>query len=132
MGVIIRDILNWEGGRLHGILYDDSSIYVFYLVTLVLGGAAGYSTGKAIAQTWRPGWHMAVSALVLGIGVRFLHFALFGASFLTPQYYAIDTALVFLAALLGFRLTRVTQMTTRYRWLYRAAGPFGWAGRDGS
>ena len=57
MGVIIRDILNWEGGRLHGILYDDSSIYVFYLVTLVLGGAAGYST----AHPWLTGSPCAIS-----------------------------------------------------------------------
>jgi hypothetical protein len=111
---------------MQGILYDDSSVFIFILVTIVLGGAAGYSTGKAIALTWRPGWHLIVSAIVLGVAVRFLHFALFGASFLTPHYYAIDTLLVLAAAGLGFRLTRVWQMTTRYRWLYRAAGPFGW------
>ena len=35
---------------MQGILYDDSSLFVFVLVTIVLGGAAGYSTGKAIAD----------------------------------------------------------------------------------
>ncbi|SEE23973.1 hypothetical protein SAMN05519104_5563 [Rhizobiales bacterium GAS188] len=111
---------------MQGILYDDSSVYIFILVTLIMGGAAGFSTGKAIAQTWRPGWHLVASALVLGVGVRFIHFALFGATLLTPQYYAIDTILVLLATFAGFRLTRVKQMTTRYRWLYKAVGPFGW------
>jgi hypothetical protein len=111
---------------MQGVLYDDSSLFVFILVTIFLGGAAGYSSGKAIAQAWRPGWHLVASALVLGIGVRFLHFGLFGASFLTPHYYLVDTLLVLIAAFAGFRLTRVKQMTTRYRWLYRAAGPFGW------
>jgi hypothetical protein len=95
----------------------------------VLGGSAAFSTGKAIAQTWRPGWHLVISALILAVGVRFLHFALFGASFLTAQYYAIDALLLLLAAFLGFRLTRVRQMTTRYRWLYQAAGPFAWKPR---
>jgi hypothetical protein len=111
---------------MEGILYDDPSVYLFILVTLVMGGAAGFSSGKAIAQTWRPGWHLVASALALGVGVRFIHFALFGASFLTPQFYAIDTLLVLLATVAGFRLTRVKQMTTRYRWLYRSTGPFGW------
>jgi len=111
---------------MQGILYDDSSVFIFLLVTIVLGGAAGYSTGKAIAQTWQPGWHLGASALALGVAVRFLHYALFGASFLTFHYYAIDSLLVLLAAFLGFRLTRVRQMTIRYRWLYQATGPFGW------
>jgi hypothetical protein len=111
---------------MQGVLYDDPSVYIFVLVTLVMGGAAGFSTGKAIAQTWRPGWHLLASALVLGVFVRFIHYGLFGASFLTPQYYLIDTALVLLATFAGFRLTRVKQMITRYRWLYQAAGPFGW------
>jgi hypothetical protein len=118
---------------MEGVLYDDSSVFIFILVTIILGGAAGYSTGKAIAQTWRPGWHLVASAIVLGVGVRFLHYALFGASFLTPpQYYVIDTLIILLAAGLGFRLTRVKQMTTRYRWLYQAVGPFGWRPRSSS
>jgi hypothetical protein len=112
------------------ILYDDSSVFIFLLVTVVLGGAAGFSTGKAIAQTWRPGWHLVLSALALGVGVRFLHFGLFGASFLTPHYYVIDTLIVLLAGFVGFRLTRARQMTSRYHWLYRRAGPFGWQPRE--
>ncbi|MFI5011209.1 MAG: DUF6867 family protein [Hyphomicrobiales bacterium] len=111
---------------MRGILYDDSSVYIFILVTLVMGGAAGYSTGKAIAQTWRPGWHLVASAVALGVAVRFIHYALFGASLISAQFYLIDTALVLLATFAGFHLTRVRQMTTRYRWLYQAAGLFGW------
>jgi hypothetical protein len=111
---------------MQGILYDDPSVLIFILVTLVMGGAAGYSTGKAIAQTWRPGWHLIASALVLGVAVRFIHYALFGASFLTPHYYVIDSLLVLLAAFVGFRLTRAKQMTTRYRWLYEPSSAFTW------
>ena len=72
-----------------------------------MGGAAGFSTGKAIAQTWRPGWHLVVSALALGVAVRFIHFALFDASLVALQFYVIDTLLVLLAGFVGFRLTRV-------------------------
>jgi hypothetical protein len=115
-----------QGFTLQGILYDDFSVLIFILVTIIMGGAAGYSTGKAIAQTWRPGWHLIASAAVLGVAVRFIHYALFGASFLTVHYYLIDTLLVLAATFAGFRLTRVKQMTTRYSWLYQAAGPFAW------
>jgi hypothetical protein len=111
---------------MQGILYDDSSVFIFILVTIIMGGAAGYSTGKAIAQTWRPGWHLVASALVLAVAVRFIHYALFGATFLTPQYYVVDTLLVLLAGFIGFRLTRVRQMTARYRWLYEASSAFTW------
>lgn len=111
---------------MQGILYDNSSVFIFVLVTLIMGGAAGFSTGRAIAQTWRPGWHLVVSALVLGVAVRFIHFALFGASFLSPHYYIIDSLLLLLAAFVGFRLTRVKQMTARYRWLYEATSAFTW------
>jgi hypothetical protein len=115
---------------LQGILYDDSSVFIFILVTVIMGGAAGYSSGKAIAQTWRPGWHLVASAMVLGVAVRFIHYALFGASFLTVHYYLIDTLLVLAATFAGFRLTRVEQMTTRYSWLYQPAGPFAWKAVD--
>jgi hypothetical protein len=121
---------------MQGILYDDSSVFIFILVTIVMGGAAGYSSGKAIAQTWRPGWHLVASALGLGVAVRFIHFGLFGASFLTPQYYVVDSLLVLLATFAGFRLTRVKQMTARYRWLYEPTSAFTWksaaSGPDGT
>ena len=117
---------------LQGVLYDDPSVFIFILVTIIMGGAAAYSTGKAIAQTWRPGWHLIASAMVLGVAVRFIHYALFGASFLSVHYYLIDTLLVLAATLLGFRLTRVKQMTTRYSWLYRPAGAFFWRAVDPS
>lgn len=111
---------------MQGILYDDSSVWIFVLVTLVMGGAAGFSTGKAIAQTWRPGWHLVASALALGVAVRFIHYALFDASLVTLQFYVIDTLLVLLAGFAGFRLTRVKQMSGRYRWLYEATSAFTW------
>jgi hypothetical protein len=33
---------------------------------------------------------------------------------------------VLLAGFVGFRLTRVKQMTARYRWLYEATSAFTW------
>ena len=44
---------------------NDNGEWVFLLLTVVLGGAAAWATGKAIAQTWRPFWHVPTYALLL-------------------------------------------------------------------
>ena len=54
---------------------------------------------------------------MLGCVVRFFHFALFDGTLLSLRYYLVDAAVCLLAALLGYRITRVRQMTTQYRWL---------------
>jgi hypothetical protein len=111
---------------MHGILYEEASLGTFLFVTVVLGGAAGWLSGRAIATTWRPRWSLAPAALAIGIGVRFIHFALFDATFLSSQYYAIDTVFAFAVALAGYRATRQRQMARQYGFLQRtdaAAAP---------
>lgn len=108
------------------LLYEEGSFGVFVLVTVVLGGGAAVLTGRAIAQTWRPGWQIVVYALVLGTAVRFIHFSLFGGTLLSPYYYAVDSAICMAFAFLGFRAARVAQMVTQYSWIYAADGPMRW------
>ena len=62
--------------------------------------------------------------------MRFIHFALFDAKLLTLRYYLVDFAVCLAFAYLGFRLTRVTQMVTRYNWINERNGLFGWRRRD--
>lgn len=111
------------------ILYEEGSFGVFLLVTIALGGGAAYMSGRAIAGTWRPWWHVAFYMLILAMAVRFLHFALFGGTLLSPHYYAVDLGFCLLFGFLGYRITRTAQMSTQYRWLYRRAGPLKWARR---
>src|SRR5262249_37697323 len=96
---------------LHGILYEEDYASLFVLVTVIMGGGAAVLTGRAIASTWRPGWHVAFYMLLLGAAVRFIHFALFEGTLLSPQFYAVDTLVCLAFGYLGFRITRVTQMT---------------------
>ena len=70
--------------------------------------------------------------LILGLAVRFIHFALFEGTLLSPQFYAVDTVICLIFGYLGFRATRVGQMTTQYRWINERAGAFGWARRTGA
>ncbi len=62
--------------------------------------------------------------------MRFIHFALFDSKLLTLHYYLVDLAVCLTFGFLGFRLTRVAQMVTCYKWLNQRAGWFGWRRRD--
>jgi hypothetical protein len=104
---------------MQGILYEEAHLTTFLFVTVVLGGATGWLSGRAIAATWRPRWLLIPATLTIGIGVRFIHFALFEATFLSLQYYAIDTLFAFAVALAGYRATRRQQMARQYGFLQR-------------
>ena len=107
-------------------LYEENSVGVFILVTLILGGGAAALTGRAIAGTWRPWWQVIVYALILGAAVRFLHFSLFGGTLLSLHYYLVDSAFCMTSGFVGFRMTRITQMVQHYSWLYEPYGPARW------
>src|ERR1700735_1708018 len=53
-------------------------IFTFVLITLVLGGAGAWATGRAVAKTWRPLATLAPYMVFLAAAVRFLHYALYG------------------------------------------------------
>ncbi len=115
-----------EGFSFTQLIYEEGSIGVFLLVTIILGGGAAWLSGRAIAQTWRPVAHVFVYSLILGCAVRFIHFSLFGGTLLSPHYYAVDTAVCMVLGFLGFRAARVTQMVTQYSWVNQPDGPLRW------
>jgi len=114
---------------MNGILYEEDYIGLFVLVTIVMGGGAAWLAGRAIASTWRPWWHVAFYMLILRLAVRFIHFALFEGTLLSPQFYAVDTIVCLIFGFLGFRMTRVAQMTTQYAWINTRAGLLRWTRR---
>ncbi|MGO4573885.1 DUF6867 family protein [Microvirga sp. 2TAF3] len=111
---------------MQGILYEEPSIWLFLFVTVIMGGAAAWMTGRAMAITWRPYWQLLVYLLILAAAVRFIHFALFGGTLRSIHYYAVDAIVVLIIGSLGFQYNRARQMTSQYRWLYERTGPFGW------
>ena len=112
------------------LIYEEDSFGVFLLVSILLGGGAAWLAGRAVAATWRPWWHVAFYMLLLAVAVRFLHFALFGATLLSAHYYLVDLGVCVGLGFLGFRTTRVAQMVTQYRWINARAGAFSWCRRD--
>ena len=109
-----------------GLFYQENSFGIFVLVTVILGGGAAWLAGRAVAATWRPWWQVVVYSFILGGAVRFIHFALFDGTLLSPHYYLVDSALCMAAASLGFRAARAKQMVTQYRWIFAPDGLLGW------
>jgi uncharacterized protein DUF6867 len=110
-------------------LYGSETLLQIILVTGVIGGGAAFLAGRAIAQTWRPFWSVMVYMAMLGAAVRFVHFALFEATLLSPPSYAADTAYLIVVGAIAWRMTRAAQMATQYYWLYERTGPLTWRER---
>ncbi|MBV1703387.1 MAG: hypothetical protein KGI57_08660 [Hyphomicrobiales bacterium] len=106
-----------------GFLYPDApwAAFGFVLFTLILGGGGAYASGRAVALTWRPAWQVVVSALLLALAARFLHFALLDEYLTSLHYYAVAAVILTALAFAGFRVTRAAQMKAKYPWLFGAA-----------
>jgi hypothetical protein len=107
-------------------LYAEESLLQVILITGVIGGGAAFLAGRAIAQTWRPFWSVLVYMAMLGAAVRFVHFALFEATLLSPASYTVDTLYLIVMGALAWRMTRAAQMATQYYWLYERTSPLTW------
>jgi hypothetical protein len=97
-------------------LYEES-FGAFLFVTVALGGGAAWLSGRAVAQTWRPWWHLVFYLAILACAVRFIHFALFDGTLLSVHYYAIDAVAAVLFGFAGFRVSRARQMARQYGFL---------------
>jgi uncharacterized membrane protein SirB2 len=112
---------------MQGILYEESSIWTFALVTIAIGGWTAWRTGKSVADGWGEIFpHVVVYTLLLGIAIRFIHHALYDGTMFSLRYYIVDTIILMIFSIIGFRATRASQMVTKYYWLYEKSGPLSW------
>src|SRR5919205_136168 len=111
-------------------LYETETWLQILFVTGLIGGGAAWLAGRAIAQTWRPTWHILLYMLLLGAAVRFVHFALFEATLISPASYAADTLYLLAVGSLAWRVARTQQMVTQYGWLYERTSPLTWRERS--
>jgi len=107
-------------------LYEEGSFGVFLLVAVGMGGGAAWMSGRAIAGTWRPWWHIVAYMLILGAAVRFFHFALFDGTLLSIHYYAVDSLVCMALAFFGFQAARAGRMIAQYPWINEPDGPLRW------
>jgi hypothetical protein len=114
-----------------GLLWADRpyGFFTFVLITLALGGAGAWTTGRAIAKTWRPLAMLAPYMLLLTAGVRFLHYALYGEPLLSPTLFIFAYIWTMAVGALGYRTMRATQMATQYSWVYERSG-LNWRAKE--
>ena len=103
-----------------------SSVAVFISVTVVLFGAVSWMTGRALAMTWKPIWLVLPYGLMMGLGARFLTYALFEGRLLSVSGYLLTTLVLFLVLGLAYRLHRVGHVVRQYPWLYERHGLLSW------
>ncbi len=107
-------------------LFIEDSPGVFLVLTIILGGGAAFMAGRSLASGWKPVSLLMIYMIPFTAGLRFLHFALFEETLVSLHYFITDGLIFVASALLGYRLMRVSQMTTQYPWLYERSGPLTW------
>jgi len=104
----------------------DSTLGGIIIVTVIMMGFAAWSTGRAVAVTWRPYWQVIVYPCLLGFVDRGLHRAFGDGELWSLTGYLIDTAFLVAVAVFAHRLARTRRMTAQYPWLYERTGPLSW------
>jgi hypothetical protein len=97
-----------------------------FLGMTILFGIAAVLTGRAMAETWRPAWQVAPTAVALAVVERFLLSALFGATLWSFGGFAVACTLLLGAIAASYYGARARKMVRQYPWLYEPNGPFGW------
>lgn len=120
---------------MEGLLYAPSPYapWTFLGITVLMGGAAGWATGRILAWTWRPFWQIVPYALALAAVVGFLHYVLFHENTMPLDsilaaikaqdatalgqalyYYGVILLVIVLFAAAGYMVTRARQMRRQY------------------
>src|SRR5262249_39885199 len=107
-------------------LYEEDSLGVFILVTVLLGGGAAALAGRAVALTWRAWWQGVGYFLMLGAAVPFISFALLDGTLLSIHYYLVDGGACGALAFVGFTAARAARMAGQYPWIHELDGPLRW------
>jgi hypothetical protein len=106
------------------------SLPVFLGLTVVLFGGAAFMTGQGMASKWRPMRTAFLYTALLGLGDRFLIYALFHGQLLSVTGYIIHTAILTVICLAAYRMTQARKMVKQYPWLYERSGLFSWRERS--
>jgi hypothetical protein len=117
---------------MQGLFFEtDSGVrYVLRAFVVLIGFWTAWRTGKAVADGWENYSTVVIYTLLLGVVMRFLHYALFQGPFISPFFYAIDVVLLLVFSTIGFRMRRTRQMVQNYYWLYEPTSAFSWKKKD--
>lgn len=108
-----------------------TSIGIFIGISGLLMGGAAYMTGQAVANIWGPFWQVLVYCFLLGLGSRFLIYALFEGKLLSLTGLIADVVVLTMIGSFAYRVTAVAKMVSQYPWLYERVGLFGYREKAG-
>ena len=111
-------------------LFVEDNLWIFVIMTVILGGGAAFMAGRGMAMKWRPVWMPLLAMVPLTLGLRFLHFALFQAQLTSLHYLITDGIVLVIFCLLGYRSTLASKMVAQYPWLYEKSSPLGWRSKS--
>jgi hypothetical protein len=111
-------------------LFVEDKLSIFLIMTVIIGGGAAFLAGRGLASRWRPWWIPAAYMVLMGLALRFFHYALFNGELLSLHYFITDTVVLICATLLGYRLTMVNQMVRQYPWAYERSGLLSWRAKS--
>jgi hypothetical protein len=80
----------------------------------LLAAATSAAAGRAVARTWRSPLTLIFYAVLLGLAVEFLAYALFGASLMSLSGAALAFGWTLSWGFIAFRVTRARQMAVQY------------------
>lgn len=117
---------------MQGLFFEsDSGVrYLLRFLVLIIGFWTAWRAGKAAAEGWNGYLTVVVYTLLLGVAMRFLHYALFQGPFISPFYYILDVVILLVFSSAGFRIRRTRQMVQNYYWLYEPTSAFSFKKKD--
>ena len=117
---------------MQGLFFEsDSGVrYLLRFLVLIIGFWTAWRSGKAAAEGWNGYLTVVVYTLLLGVAMRFLHYALFQGPFISPFYYVLDVVILLVFSSAGFRIRRTRQMVQNYYWLYEPTSAFSFKKKD--
>ena len=114
--------------KANGLIWE-VTFWEFFFVTGILAGGAAYLTGRAVARSWQGDGVLITYMVLLAAATRFIHFALFRGTLLSPWYYVVDLIVITVIAFIGKRITRSRQMARQYSFEYDRKGMLSWGRR---
>jgi hypothetical protein len=117
---------------MQGLFFETDTGVRYFLrgMVMLLGFWTAWRAGKAVADGWGGYEQVIAYTLLLGVVMRFMHYALFQGPFISPFYYVIDVVLLAVFSFSGFRIRRTRQMVQNYYWLYESTSAFSWKKKD--
>ncbi|MEN9895139.1 MAG: hypothetical protein RIR97_991 [Pseudomonadota bacterium] len=113
---------------MQGLFFEtDSGVKtIIRVMVMLIGFWTAWRAGRSAAEGWKNEGSVVIYTLMLAVAIRFIHHALFDGPMLSLQFYLIDSVVLMVFSLAGYRFTRANQMANNYYWLYEKTSVFSW------